>query len=71
MDTKTTTVEMLQELIERAKSWPEPAQEELLRVAQEIEADHTEIYHATPEELEGIRRGIEAATVASSQARRK
>lgn len=50
----------LKELLERAESWPEVAQQDLLAVAQEIEAGQG-VYHATPEELEGIDRGLKAA----------
>jgi predicted transcriptional regulator len=51
----------LTQLIERARTWPEWKQEELLRVADHIEAESDEVYEPTPEELEGIDRGLAAA----------
>ena len=52
----------LTDLLERARSWPEGAQEELEQVAREIEAElRGGTYHATPEELAGIDRGLRAA----------
>ena len=44
----------LKEVLERAGTWPEQAQEELAAVALEIEAGLTGVYRATPEELEAI-----------------
>jgi hypothetical protein len=46
----------------RVESWPESAQEELAEIALEIDArvKHGQ-YHATPAELAGIDRGLEAA----------
>jgi len=55
------TAQELKTLIERVASWPEAAQQELAQVAREIEADIGETYTATPEELEGIDRGLRAA----------
>jgi predicted transcriptional regulator len=53
---------MLVDLLDRAKSWPESAQEELAQVAREIEAALGQAtYRATPEELAGIDRGLRAA----------
>ncbi len=50
------------DVLDRAQSWPQDAQVELERVALEIEAELTQsAYHATPEELAGIQRGLEAA----------
>ncbi len=52
----------LTEVLDRAKSWPEDAQGELERIALEIEAELGQsLYHATPEELAGIERGVKAA----------
>ena len=50
----------LKELLDRAQDWPEAAQEELFAAAQEIEAGQGE-YNATPEELEGIDKGVRTA----------
>lgn len=44
----------LKEVLERAGTWPQQAQEELAAAALEIEASVTGVYHATPEELEAI-----------------
>lgn len=52
----------LTDLLERAQSWPEGAQEELEHLAREIEAELGKgTYRATPEELAGIDRGLCAA----------
>jgi hypothetical protein len=56
------TTEALQEAMRRVESWPEAAQEELAEIAFEIDAAlKGETYRATPEELEGIDRGLKAA----------
>lgn len=44
----------LKEVLQRAQTWPESAQEELAAIALEIEASLGRDYHATPEELEAI-----------------
>ncbi len=44
----------LKELMERAETWPEEAQDELLRAGQEIESSQLGAYRATAEELEAI-----------------
>jgi hypothetical protein len=50
-------------LLERIETWPEAAQDELIEIAEEIEAElKGGVYHATPEELAGIDRGLRAAT---------
>jgi predicted transcriptional regulator len=47
------------ELLRRVQSWPENAQQELAQVALEIEAELSRgHYHATPDELAGIDRGL-------------
>lgn len=46
----------------RVENWPEAAQAELAEIALEIDATLTAgTYHATPQELEGIDRGLKAA----------
>jgi hypothetical protein len=46
-------------LLERAESWPETAQAELLSVAHEIERELTDnTYHATDDELHAIDEAI-------------
>jgi predicted transcriptional regulator len=56
------TAKALQEAMQRVESWPEDAQEELAEIAFEIDAAlRGEMYRATPEELEGIDRGLKAA----------
>jgi predicted transcriptional regulator len=58
MSTKT-----LSDVMELAKAWPDTDQEELLEFALEIEARRTAagVRHATPDELEGIDRGLQDA----------
>jgi predicted transcriptional regulator len=56
------TAKALQEAMQRVESWPEAAQKELAEIAFEIDAAlKGETYRATPEELEGIDRGLKAA----------
>ena len=56
------TANKLKEVLELAKAWPEAAQAELAELAREIDAGlGTGKYHATPEELAGIDRGLKAA----------
>ena len=56
------TIKVLQDVIERAETWPNEAQEELAAIALEIDASvRGGVYHATKEELEGIDRGLRAA----------
>ena len=52
----------LSDLLERARSWPADAQNELERMAQEIEAElGAGLYRPTPAELAGIERGLRDA----------
>ena len=44
----------LEEVLERAKNWPESDQEELVEVARDIEARRSGVYEVTPEELKAI-----------------
>ena len=56
------TTKALKEAIRRAETWPEEAQEQLAEIAFEIDAEFKGgVYHATPEELAGIDRGLKAA----------
>jgi hypothetical protein len=56
------TTKALEEAIRRAETWPAEAQEQLAEIAFEIDAElKGGVYHATPEELAGIDRGIKAA----------
>lgn len=49
----------LSDLLTRAASWPTEAQEELARLAQEIEAElGSGTYRPSPEEMAGINRGL-------------
>ena len=49
----------LSDLLERARSWPANAQDELERMAREIEAElGGGIYKPTPDEFAGIERGL-------------
>jgi predicted transcriptional regulator len=52
----------LKDVLARAESWPKDAQAELAAIALEIEAELAgDKYHASPEELAGIDRGLRAA----------
>ncbi len=56
------TAKVLKDILERVATWPEEAQAELAEIALEIDAALAGgVYHATPEELKGIDRGIKAA----------
>jgi hypothetical protein len=56
------TTKSLKEAMQRVDSWPQEAQEELAEIAFEIDARlKGGKYHATPEELAGIDRGLTAA----------
>jgi predicted transcriptional regulator len=56
------TVKVLKEAMQRVQSWPDEAQEELAELALEIDARlKGEKYQATPDELAGIDRGLNAA----------
>ena len=49
-------------VIRRVKAWPEHAREMLAELALEIDQElHEGKYHATPAELAGIDRGLQAA----------
>jgi predicted transcriptional regulator len=51
----------LKDVLQRVDAWPEAAQAELAELALEIDAGlGGGKYHATPEELAGIRRGLDA-----------
>jgi predicted transcriptional regulator len=59
---RTMTAKKLKDVLERAETWPEAAQAELAELAPEIDAGlGAGKYHATPEELAGIRRGLKDA----------
>ncbi len=56
------TAKVLTDAMRRVETWPEEAQEELAGIALEIDAAlKGGVYHATPEELVGIDRGLLAA----------
>jgi predicted transcriptional regulator len=56
------TAKILKEAMQRAESWPQEAQEELAELAVEIDAGlKGRKYHAMPDELAGIDRGLKAA----------
>ena len=52
------TKEQLAVLLERVETWPEEAQAELLRTAQEIARRHEPTYELSDEELADIREGL-------------
>jgi predicted transcriptional regulator len=54
--------EALETIVERAASWPDDAQEELSKIAREIEAELAAgVYRPTDDELRGIDRGLRDA----------
>ena len=56
------TAQILKDVIQLAESWPEAAQRQLADYARELDAELAGgVYHPTPEELAGIRRGLKAA----------
>ena len=56
------TSKALKDAMHLAESWPEEAQEELAEIALEIDMQlKGSKYHATPDELAGIDRGLKAA----------
>ncbi len=56
------TARALKEAMQKAESWPEEAQQELAAIAREMDEElRGGVYHASPEELEGIDRGLKAA----------
>jgi hypothetical protein len=49
------TAKALREVLQRAETWPEEAQEDLAQIAREIDAQLAgRAYHATPEELAAL-----------------
>jgi hypothetical protein len=44
----------LKDVLERVRSWPQDAQDELAEIALEIEAGLGSVYHATADELDAI-----------------
>ena len=56
------TAQILKDMVKRAETWPPEVQEELAEIAREMDdALKGGMYHATPEELAGIERGLKAA----------
>ena len=51
----------LKDIFERVETWPKGKQDELAQIALEMEAELGGSYDATPEELEGIDRGLRDA----------
>lgn len=49
----------LKDLMERAETWPETAQEELAAAMEEIETKHTGLYRLSEDERKGVERGLE------------
>jgi hypothetical protein len=65
------TEDRVKTVLNRVSTWPKSLQEELAKVALEIEADMAGgEYHATPDELEAIDEGLhgEAASEAEVEA---
>ncbi len=51
----------LKDILQRAEAWPAEAQEELMEIALEIEAQLGGTYDATADELKAIDRGLRDA----------
>ena len=51
----------LTEVMRRAENWPAEAQDEVAKIAREIDAGLGGVYHAASEELAGIDRGVREA----------
>jgi hypothetical protein len=49
----------LKEIVERAETWPEEAQEEAIATLQAIEAEFAEPYQLTEDDRKAIDRGLE------------
>jgi hypothetical protein len=47
-------ISKLKDVLERAREWPEAAQQELADIALELEASLGGVYRATPEELQAL-----------------
>ena len=54
--------ERLESLLNRVRSWPEDAQEELVDCILVIESRRSGVYHLSDEEEAAVRKGLEAAT---------
>ena len=56
------TKSQIEAVLDRVRAWPEEAREELATLVLEIEAELKQgTYHATPDELRGIDRGLRDA----------
>ena len=51
----------LKDILQRVETWPQPAQEELMQVALEIDLRLSTTYEATADELAAIDRGLRDA----------
>ena len=45
-------------MLERVSTWPEGAQDELLRSVADIESRHVAVYRLSDEERDAVRRGL-------------
>jgi predicted transcriptional regulator len=64
------TKEQIAVLLERAETWPQEAQDELVRIAIDIERKHAGVYRLDEDEQADIREGlaeIERGEVASDE----
>ena len=53
---------ILADIVKKAEKWPKEMQDQLAGVVSDIEEElDAGVYHATPEELRGIDRGLAAA----------
>lgn len=62
------TEDRVKAVLRRVSTWPKPLQEELAKVALEIEADMGDgEYHATPDEVEAIDEGLMGDTAREAE----
>ena len=54
-------IKVLENILARAATWPKEAQEELARVAREIELEHADLYKLSDEERAAIEEGLAQA----------
>jgi hypothetical protein len=54
-------INALEQLLARIETWPAEDQQALLEAARSIEAERSGVYHASPQELAAIDRGLEDA----------
>jgi predicted transcriptional regulator len=54
-------INALKQLLARIETWPAEDQQGLLEAARSVEAERSGVYHASPQELAAIDRGLDDA----------